>query len=356
MARAHWAGARQCQGGAGLGAGNPRCRRLRGFIGRRGSAALGQTLSADGGAERAEALLGPDTPPALVARLYRQIGNLWHSSDRPRALAAAERAEALYRQLDDPGNLGAVLALLGSLRRYLGDSAGAAAAMGEARALLEAAGQPKALFNVMNNLGVQAFIDGDMAAARNIFEQALLIKRREGARDGDEVLVLINLAEIEFNLGALDRAIARASTAIGFLRDGGRGSELGGTLFNLATYLLMAGRLEEAQRAAREALGLVRPVGGFILRACLQQWALLAACAGRLEDAALLAGFADAGFAAAGEPREPTEQQVFEALRARLEAGMPADTLARHEAEGARWSEARAAAFAARLAEDLAPV
>jgi predicted ATPase/DNA-binding winged helix-turn-helix (wHTH) protein len=302
--------------------------------------------------ERAEVLLSDATPPEIAARLHRQIGNLWLASDRPRALAALLRAEKIYRALGDQANLGAVLALLGPAHSFLGASAEATRVLREARALLEPAGKPKSLLNVMNNLGVLAVIDGDMVAAREIFEQALRITRRAGARDG-EVMVLINLAEIEFNLGQFDAAVARASTAVAYLREGGRRSELGWTLVNLATYLLISGQAAQALPAAREALALVRPIGGFILRACLQQWALLAACAGRLMDAAELGGFADAGFEQAGEPRQPTEQRVYDELRALLEAGLTPAALAQHEADGRAWSEAEAATFATRLAGEM---
>jgi hypothetical protein len=109
--------------------------------------------------------------------------------------------------------------------------------------------------------------------------------------------------------------------------------------------LLIAGRLKEAGRAASEALLLVRPVGGFILRACLQQWALLAASAGRLAAAARLAGFVDAGYAAAAETREPTELRVYHDLQVLL-AGLPAGECGRLQREGAAWTEAQAASFA----------
>jgi tetratricopeptide (TPR) repeat protein len=294
--------------------------------------------------ERAEALIGDNTPPAVAARLHRQIGNLWHGSDRSRALASLKRSEDLYRQVGDAASLGSVLAMIGPIRGFLGASAAAAAALEEARALLETAGRPKSLLNVTNNLGVLAMINGDMPAARSMFEQALELTRRSGAR-ASEVLALINLAEIEFNLGEIDPAVERTSMAVGYLRAGGQQTELGWALVNLAAYLLIAGRLPEAGRAASEALHLVRPMGGFILRACLQQWALLAASGGRLAAAARLAGFVDAGYQAGGESREPTELRVYHDLQAFL-ARLPEAERARLGREGAAWSEAQAASFA----------
>jgi len=304
--------------------------------------------------ERAEALIGEDTPPAVAARLHRQIGNLWHGSDRSRALASLKRSAELYRQIGDAGSLGSVLAMIGPIRGFLGASAEAAAALEEARELLAAAGRPKSLLNVTNNLGVLAMFNGDLKAARPLFAQALEITRRSGSRAG-EVLALINLAEIEFNLGEIDPAVERTSMAVGYLRAAGQHADLGWALVNLAAYLLIAGRLPEAGRAASEALQLVRPVGGFILRACLQQWALLAASGGRLAAAARLAGFVDAGYEAAGETREPTELRVYHDLRALL-AQLPPAERTRLGREGAAWTEAEAASFAVGESQAFAPL
>jgi hypothetical protein len=147
--------------------------------------------------------------------------------------------------------------------------------------------------------------------------------------------------------------VARTGTAVAYLRGTGQQADLGWALVNLATYLLILGRLPEAAQAAREALALVRPVGGFILRVCLQQWALLAAGAGHLADAARLAGFVDAGYERAGETREPTEQRVCDQLQAELQAGLTPAGLAVYISEGEAWSEPQAVAFADWLAEIL---
>jgi predicted ATPase/DNA-binding winged helix-turn-helix (wHTH) protein len=298
--------------------------------------------------ERAEALLRPNTPPEIEARLQRQIGNLWHASDRPRALAALLRAEALYRGLGDVANLGATLALIGFVQTSLGASVAATEALREARAILEPSGRRKSLLNVMSHLGVLAAVEGDMPAALDLFEQALQITRRYGDRD-TEVIMLINLAEVEFNLGQIDAAVERAGAAVAQLRGSGRQTDLGWALTNLATYLLISGRLPEAAQAAAEGLQLVRPAGGFILRVCLLQWAVLAANSGRMLDAARLAGFVDAGFKQAGETFQPTEQRLRDALRARLETSVPPAKLAAAYAEGEAWSEPQATAFAVKL-------
>jgi predicted ATPase/DNA-binding winged helix-turn-helix (wHTH) protein len=304
--------------------------------------------------ERAERLLAPGVPKEIEARLHRQIGNLWHASDRPRALSALLRAEMLYREMGDRANLGAALALSGSLRSFLGNPEAATKALQEARAILAATGGRKSLLNTMNNLAVLAAVDGDMAAARDLFEQALLITRRSGDRD-TEVMVLVNLAEIAFNLDQIDAAVERASAAVAQLRAAGRPTDLGWAVTNLTTYLLISGRWAEAARAASEGLKLVQPAGGFILRVCLLQWALLMASAvdasvEQIAGAARLSGFVLAGYKQAGETLQPSERRLYDNLQARLQAATTPGLLAKYSAEGEAWSEVAAAAFAARLA------
>ena len=128
-------------------------------------------------------------------------------------------------------------------------------------------------------------------------------------------------------------------------------NDLGWALVNVATYLLIAGRHDETRNAAREALSLVGPVGGFILRVCLQQCALLAASAGNPKEAARLLGFVDAGYQAAGELREPTEQLVYDALSEKLRTTLTPAALRQLAEEGASWSEDAAAMAAAKLLE-----
>ncbi|HLY57624.1 MAG TPA: winged helix-turn-helix domain-containing protein [Stellaceae bacterium] len=298
--------------------------------------------------ERAEAAIGGDTPPALAARLLRQAGNLWQWSDRRKALALLDRAAAIYRETGDTAGLGGVLSLVGAIRMILGESAEAARILGEARTLLEPSGRRKSLFNALNCLGVLAGLTGNMAAARDMFEEMLQFTRRSGARDR-EIVALVNLAEAEFNLGQYEEAAERAATVVHHLRTSSRQEDLAWALVNLATYRIVAGRVDEARDVAAEALQVVRPTGGYILRASLQQWALIAANAGYFEDAAHLAGFVEAGLAAAGETRQPTEQRVHDELERAMEAGLPPVRLAHLLEAGRALSEPEAAALAQRV-------
>src|SRR5262249_48760178 len=77
-----------------------------------------------------------------------------------------------------------------------------------------------------------------------------------------------------------------------------------------------------------------------------QQWALLGALDGRHREAAHLMGFVDAGYAASGDLQQPSARQVYDRLRRLLEAKLPAPDIQACAAQGARWSDTEAVAFA----------
>jgi hypothetical protein len=157
-----------------------------------------------------------------------------------------------------------------------------------------------------------------------------------------EALILINLGEVEFCLGDIKTAAVRGLAAVGRFRALGEKADLGWALVNLTNYQLLQDQVEEARQAATEALSLVQDVGGYILRACLLQWSLLAAIIGKLEEAARLIGFVDSGFREAGETLEKAEQEIHARLLARLEETIPREKRSRFADEGASWTESDA--------------
>jgi len=191
--------------------------------------------------DRSEKLIGDETPLAVAARLMKQVGGLWHSTDRPRALTLLERSAALYRQFDDRLNLGTTLATLGGVLAFLGRHADAKAALSEAREILSPSNRRKSLFNVMNSLGFLALFMNDAVGARTHFGRALeLAKAQNDATRQTQILV--NLAEVEFGLGDVDRAVELGQEAVTRLRLVGGQSYLGWGLVNLASYLIQGNR------------------------------------------------------------------------------------------------------------------
>ncbi|MEI9987819.1 MAG: hypothetical protein WDN69_34670 [Aliidongia sp.] len=129
------------------------------------------------------------------------------------------------------------------------------------------------------------------------------------------------------------------------LRSIGERSYLGWGLVNLASYLIARDSIADARETAREGLSIVRGEGGFIVRVCLQQWALFTALAGRQVEAARLLGFVDNGYSAAGEERQPTELKIHSRLMKHLAAVLTDVDIARYALEGTCWSENEAVRF-----------
>jgi tetratricopeptide (TPR) repeat protein len=296
--------------------------------------------------DRVLPLVAEDTPPAAEARLLRSAGSLWSNSDRLRALAQHERSAALYRQIGDRLNLATVLSTVGSLYASLGRNAEAKTALREAEGILSSSDRKKSLFNVMNNIGTLAGFMNEITEARHSFVRALELAR--SVKDLDrESYILMNLAEVEFVRGSVDRAVERAREAVSGWRSTHRRSFLVLGLISLGSYLILRGDLAEGRSVAEEALSAASEEGGFVVRVCLQQWALLGALGGRYGEAAQLLGFVDAGYAASGEVRQPNAQEIHGRLIRLLAAELPSADIHAYAAQGARWSEAEAVAFAA---------
>jgi tetratricopeptide (TPR) repeat protein len=197
---------------------------------------------------------------------------------------------------------------------------------------------------VTTSLGVLTLNMNDIPAAQHWYTASLDLARKQKDKRR-EYLGLSNLAEVEFLLGATDRAIELQRQAVAGLRQGNTIYIQGWGMVNLASYLIARGDLAEARSVATEALSVVRDLGGFVVRKCLEKWALLAAHEGRPREAAQLIGFVDAQLAASGEVREPAEQQVYERLQPLLDAALSKDEIEDRAVEGARWTEAEAVEF-----------
>jgi len=294
--------------------------------------------------EQAMLLVEAGTPPAVAARLLRQTALLWYS-DSLRALPLLEQAAALYRQVADRHHLGATLANVGGLYAYLGRNEEAKATLSEAYDLLVSSAYKRALYNTANSLGTLALIANGYAEARRLYTRALDLAREldDGTREGNSLLCL---AEVEFNLGDVGRAIELGRDAVVHFRSAGRRPYLAYPLLNLASYLIVQDDPLAARPIAAEALSVAREEGGYIVRVLLQLWAILGALEGRPVEAARLIGFVDAGYANGGEVRQGTEQLIHARLSERLKTELSSAKIEAYAAEGARWSEPRAVAYA----------
>lgn len=295
--------------------------------------------------EQALKLIDETARPAEAARLLRRNGDLWRSTSSLTALGWLERAAALYCRLDDRLSLASVMGAIGGCSAFLGEIDRAEAALAEALPVLATGERPKSLYNVLNNLGILAGLTNDNDRAEISFGKAL-----EQARVLKDVLresnVLGNLAEVAEARGDLGEAINRAGEALRRARLVGRRSFLARSLLNLASYLLLDGRLAPARAPAEEALELASREGGFPARLSLQQWALIGAMEGRFAAAAGLLGFVEAAFAGARETRQPTEQHLADRAMTLVARALPSAERDVAVQSGAGWTEAHALAFA----------
>jgi len=305
---------------------------------------LGALTEAKPYLNRAVERIDKDTPIADAARLLKWAGVGWYNSNLPRYLTLMERSAVLYHQLGDRLRLAAVQGILGNTYVRSGRNAEAKALFDEAYETLTSSGHKKSLCALMNRRGILAARMNNNIEARNHYRRALALAR-ELKRFTIENMVLLNLSEVEFALGSVERAVELIQEAIhGFRRNGPR-DVLAVALANLTQYSILQGNLCDARPVAREAFTLARETGGDILRNCLEPWALLGALEGRHRQAALLLGFTTARFAASGEIRGPTEQQIQDRLVPLLMAELPEDEILLLATEAAQWSEEQAGDF-----------
>jgi predicted ATPase/DNA-binding XRE family transcriptional regulator len=178
--------------------------------------------------------------------------------------------------------------------------------------------------------------------ARACMEEAIAIFTQLGA-EREAWGVRGDLAELEFAAGRAERALEivdEATTIAAEAEDLERQSVL---TCNGAGYLLSLGDFTEAEACAREAVALALKTHGTerVLHA-LEHLAAALACRGDFENAALLAGFVEAGYSNSGYERETTERSSNDILVAALVRGVPEPDLSRSVRRGAAMTKDQA--------------
>lgn len=325
-----------------------------------GDSAMGIALAAASGAlwlelshsvegrprlEDAIARIGAQTPELDQARLWLWLGMLLGDAEPAQSAEAKERACDLYRWLGDATGLGFSLVQLALMYTHLGRFEQAATVLADAFPLLENAGPPKTLaryFEIFAHLKMRT---GDAAIARTYFEKALSLYRKMGA-EREALRMLGNIADLAWALGDLDAAAAGFFEALAALRKSPTttNTTLGFQLTNLSGVLTERGQLNEALVAAREGLPLVKDIGCAWIN--MDHFALRAALAGKIANAARLAGYVDSAHVTKETSRGPNEARACERLRALLHEKLVTDELQRLLAEGAKMSEDEACQLA----------
>ena len=294
--------------------------------------------------EAAFAQVDADTPPSDEARLSLWLGLNWALAAPDRAVPALTRAIDLYRGLDDARNLAFALLRLAHEEALAGRFEHAAGLLSEAYPLLENAGLPKVLGDYYDYCAVLKALTGKPADARSDLEKALALYRSAGA-ERYALFTLAQLGDVAWSLGDLEAARSGMQETVALLRKAPLTTVmLGLCLSNLAGVHTERGELDDALAAAREGLPML--VEGGFAWSHLDHLALRAALAGRLNEAARIAGFADSAFAGRKIARQPNEARSRERLERLLQQGLPRDALARLTAEGAALTEESAVRLA----------
>ena len=307
----------------------------------------GLSLQSEGRAriQTALAAMTGETPAAEQARLWLRLAVVWGTAEPARAVEASERAIALYRQLGDPLSLSRSLEWLARMWVFMGKFEQAAPVSAEALALLESGGPPQLIARCLEGDGFRKMLTGDLTGARVNFERALA-QFRAAEATSSVFGIVVNLGDLSWALGDLDVALAQCREAVRLMRSAPHLPKemLGTCLTNLSGVLTERGELTEALTVAREGLPLRRDSGhGWVP---MDHFALRAGLAGKLENAARIAGYASANYAAKQSVRQTNEARAHARLMVVLRERLDRDELARLMTAGADLDEVEACRIA----------
>jgi predicted ATPase/DNA-binding winged helix-turn-helix (wHTH) protein len=299
------------------------------------------------GARRLELAIGrikPETPVSEQALLWRQLGRLLEETPS-RSQPAFERAALLYRRIDDRLGLSHTLAQLGRALAYVGKLDAGEATLEEAKSLLAEGDPPWLRALQIYNVGFLKNRQHDYAGARTCYEQAQALFLEAG-ETFTAAAAQGNRANITWALGDLEATENGFRQHLALMRNSPMRTRrmMGWSLMSLAGVLTERGALDEALASAREGLPLLLEDGS--AWSFVSHLALRAALAGRLADAARLAGYSAHSWAKQQAIPHPVDARTDERLRRILRQAFAADELERLYAEGAQLTESTACALA----------
>jgi predicted ATPase/DNA-binding winged helix-turn-helix (wHTH) protein len=258
--------------------------------------------------DRLEGLLAGELPAALKADAWSSISAMLCDARQARAIAAARQAVGAARSLDARAPRRAVL-----LYRALAELAVPAAAMGLADEARAAADEAFALEQPQWPPGVRAYaanasfrvmsLLGEPSEAVRLVQRALALNAEADVRAD---LTLISLVDIQLSIGDARAAVQTGRELVARLEGTRELGDLAYARLNLAAAHLA---LDEAD-AARPLLeaGWAQTAQFDFMAAYLADYlALYAMLERRPADAARLAGYADARYAAFDDNRQPNE-------------------------------------------------
>lgn len=237
----------------------------------------------------------------LAARCYNNLGAAcFFQGDWERARASWERFRRLCDRFDEQSELVNALNNLGSLYRELGQFTEALAALDRASHVAAVTGHAHMAAMILGNRGETLFRRGDMAGARDCYEQSLAEFQRIGARE-DIIENRRRLCELDISAGKLNQALDRAIDTAREAREAGTRLEEGILHRVAATALRLQGDLESAVWFLERAREILTTLGARYERAKVDLAAAeLAAAQGNVEDAQRCLNSSIEAFAALG--------------------------------------------------------
>lgn len=288
----------------------------------------------------AQADLDESMHPQVAARLWLALGGL---SSGKRAHDYAERALALSQTSgDEKGHAWALASLEHSLRQ-MGRLEEASDMNARALAAMRTLGDKPGVAYCLNRAANIHWDRGDAVAARELHAQSLAAYKVLGDEAG-AALVLANLAELEFGDGHAEQALRLGGETLEIQLRGKNALALALSYINITAYRIALEEMDEARESAREALRSAQQAQspGHVAVA-LQHIALLLALGGEVSSAGRLIGYVNVQYKEVGLEREPTEKWGYEKLMAALREQLSEAEIEKLAAEGAAWSEDKAA-------------
>jgi predicted ATPase/DNA-binding winged helix-turn-helix (wHTH) protein len=289
------------------------------------------------------ARVGDAIPAPIAARFWAACAE-WGGALAPGTTEDdARHAIALYTQLGDRLGTFRAWQALAYARSQSGRFTEALEAMGEALALRDPR-WPEWILAIFDNMaGIVYLQAGEPARARPHLEAFVEVCRRGDALDDLNATSL--LIDLEVAEGRIEEAAAHAAAllarpeALTVRWSDGRGVR------SLGTALLLGGRLDDAERAYRHALGNLRRYYGTGATVLLDAATWLAR-RGRHEDAARIGAYSELAHARLGSVPRFVARRLRAQTRTELAARFPAEVFERLENEGRALDEEAACELA----------
>jgi len=277
--------------------------------------------------------------PNLIAKFWYTASNIALTLRQQKgALENADRALNVYDSLSDESGRATVQRCRGAALINLGRIDEGEICLNDALRTFRSLGNRRLIGLALRSLARVPHERGDLAGATTLYREALgyaeILCDERGAQ-----IILGNLAEAEADAGNHSAALQHAREALEISRMRRDGVKTCTDLVNIAAYLIVLDRYEEARGAAQEALDLALEIESDLHSAtAIQHLGAVCSVSGDPVRAAHLLGCSDALYRAIESPREPTEAKEYERCRARLTERLGVEELARHLAEGAKYS------------------